>query len=238
MKVGLLADIHANLAALTAVLAAAGREGVARLLIAGDLVGYYYQAKDVLALLDQWQWQGVRGNHEDMLTEVVSGVNTDAIKHRYGSGLESAAQSLDNEAIERLKALPHPLRVEIGGRTVLLCHGAPWNTNEYVYPDAKPDQRSKVLDAASQVDLLVFGHTHFPLVWQSKNEANKSIVVNPGSVGQPRDRLPGACWALWSPLENTIDLRRETYDYTTLQAECRRRDPDQPYLSEVLGRHG
>jgi len=237
MKVGLLADIHANLAALSAVLAAARREGVTTLLVAGDLLGYYYQPQDILTLLDQWPWHGVRGNHEDMLAQVASNKNVEAIRSRYGSGLESAAQSLDHQAMVRLKSLPHPLQVEIGGRRVLMCHGSPWDLNEYVYPDAKPEQRNRMMDYASEVDLLVFGHTHYPVVWNVRNTENNSIVVNPGSVGQPRDRLPGACWALWSPAENTVDLRRETYDYTQLQTECRRRDPDQPYLSEVLGRH-
>ncbi|MCH8855364.1 MAG: flagellar hook-associated protein FlgK [Proteobacteria bacterium] len=63
-----------------------------------------------------------------------------------------------------------------------------------------------------------------------------SIVVNPGSVGQPRDRIPGACWALWDTESHAVELRRETYDASAEIAACRERDPHLPYLADVLTR--
>jgi len=61
-------------------------------------------------------------------------------------------------------------------------------------------------------------------------------VINPGSVGQPRDRRPGACWALWNTETMKIELRREQYDRTALVEACRRIDPQLPFLVDVLER--
>jgi hypothetical protein len=57
-------------------------------------------------------------------------------------------------------------------------------------------------------------------------------------VGQPRDRKPGACWAIWDTQADTVVLRREPYDVSGITSECRRRDPDLPYLADVLARTG
>lgn len=231
MKIGLLADLHGNGEAVATVLAAARRAGVERLLCAGDYVGYYYHPEAVLRELDRWVWTGVRGNHEDMLADWLAGKNRENVLARYGSGITVAADMPAGKR-DRLLALPRRLTLEIDGRTVVLCHGAPWATNAYVYPDAPPDTRSRM--AVEAVDVVVFGHSHFPVLWRERH----CLVVNPGSVGQPRDRVPGACWALWDTSTMTIDLRRESYDTAPLVAECRRRDRDLAYLANVLTRTG
>ena len=71
MKLGLLGDIHSNNLALQAVLAAASSSGVEKLLITGDLVGYYYAPLEVLEMLQPWDRHIVRGNHEDMLNSEI-----------------------------------------------------------------------------------------------------------------------------------------------------------------------
>jgi predicted phosphodiesterase len=113
---------------------------------------------------------------------------------------------------------------------VLLCHGSPWDPDEYVYPDASAEVRERVV--AEGQDLVVFGHTHHQLLW----DFDLAKAVNPGSVGQRRDRSLGACWASWDTGSNKIVLRREPYDPAKLIAECRQRDPHLPYLADVLER--
>jgi len=78
----------------------------------------------------------------------------------------------------------------------------------------------------------VMGHTHYPML----KRIGSTAVINPGSVGQPRDRKPGACWALFDTKDHTIELRRENYDSSSLVRECQLRHPELPYLSEVLQR--
>jgi predicted phosphodiesterase len=117
------------------------------------------------------------------------------------------------------------------GRKILLCHGAPHEIDYYVYPDSS----LAVLDGAAltEFDLVVTGHTHYPM---QKTLNEKTLLVNPGSVGQPRNRQPGAHWALYDTDSGEVSFRRESYNYSRLQAEARRRHPELPYLADVLGR--
>ena len=63
-----------------------------------------------------------------------------------------------------------------------------------------------------------------------------AVVINPGSVGQPRNRKPGAQWALIDTQSVDMDLRSESYDYANVAAEARMQHPEIPYLAEVLER--
>lgn len=230
MKVALLSDIHANAPALGAVLSEARALKVERLIVTGDNVGYYYQPAETLRLLDEWQWDGIRGNHEDMLLQWQQGQGRDRVVRRYGSGIAEAARQLMPAEIDRLTGMPYTREVRIGERRALLCHGSPWDPELYVYPDADDSIRSKM--AAAEVDLVVFGHTHYPVVWADNRDG--TLVANPGSVGQPRDRSAGSSWALWDSAANKIDLRRTRYDPRPVQKQARDRDPLLPYLADVL----
>lgn len=231
MKLALLGDIHGNAAALRAVLAAASSSGADELFITGDLVGYYFAPREVLELLQPWRRHVVRGNHEDMLKTARSDqgflVEVDA---RYGSGLRTAIEQLNEEQLEELCSLPHPLKYEVDGCKILLCHGAPWDNERYVYPDAKAELLDRC--AVQEFDLVVLGHTHYPM----QHWFGDTLVVNPGSVGQPRNRQPGAHWALFDTATHSLEFHCERYDLFPLIQECQQRHPELPYLADVLKR--
>ncbi len=231
MKVGLLGDIHANAGALAAVLSAARELGVSRLLVTGDLVGYYFQPDTVLHQLADWPLSIVRGNHEEMLAIArIDAVARESIAQRYGSGIAVALERLSQAHLDWLCGLPHPVEVELEGCRILLCHGSPDKVDRYVYPDA-PDVNVGPV-AGQRVDLVVSGHTHYPM----DRMVDGVRFVNPGSVGQPRNRQRGAHWAIFDTRTRHIQFRQEPYDQEALVAECRRRHPDLPYLAEVLER--
>ena len=69
MRIGLLADIHGNGHALKSVLKSAKEKKIKKLLCCGDYIGYYYEPNKVLSQLNEWDWQGVSGNHEAMLKD-------------------------------------------------------------------------------------------------------------------------------------------------------------------------
>ena len=81
-------------------------------------------------------------------------------------------------------------------------------------------------------DLMVYGHTHYPVKWVRNNK----IIINPGSLGQPRDRKQGACWALWDTTRNSVELFREEYDFLPVIEMCKKYDPELNYLVDVLVR--
>ena len=104
MKVALLSDIHANEVALAATLEQAKADGAERLLCCGDFVGYYHAPGAMLALLDAWSWQGIRGNHEEMLERFLIGKDRDAIHRRYGSGIAIAAEGCLTQRVQGCSA--------------------------------------------------------------------------------------------------------------------------------------
>lgn len=229
MLLGLVGDIHGNAHALEAVLQSARELGVSGLLVTGDLVGYYYAPSRALGLLSGWKTWTVRGNHEDMLRDSLEDPSRLAhYESLYGSGLRVALDTLPREQLQALAALPHPLELSLDGCRILLCHGAPWDNDVYIYPDASPASLERC--AAGGYDLVVLGHTHYPMV----HRVGATMVVNPGSVGQPRDRQPGAAWGVFDTATRAITLRREPYPVAEVAAEAARRHPEIPYLAEVL----
>lgn len=227
-----MGDVHGNDTALRAVLNAASAMGVERLLITGDIVGYYFAPKMVLDLLGQWRFDAVAGNHEIMLAEARN--NPEyllKVESKYGGGLRVALEQLNRKEIDYLCGLPHPLELEIEDFKILLCHGSPRDLNHYVYPDN--DGELSHMPIIDNYDLVILGHTHYPMLKKVEN----TIIVNPGSVGQQRDRQPGACWALLDTNHRKISMLRESYDSSDLVRECQKRHPELPYLSEVLTRN-
>ena len=231
MKIGLLGDVHGNHYALEAVLSAASRSKVEVLLLTGDLVGYYYSPSAVLDMLRSWKYYLVRGNHEDMLKMSRYDENfLSKVDAKYGMGLRLAIEQLTNKQLDELCNLPHPLDIEVDGCKILLCHGAPWNNNQYIYPDAPKNLLKRC--AQQEYDLIVLGHSHYPM----SHRIGKTLVVNPGSVGQPRNGEPGAHWAIFDTASNCLDFYSAEYDYSALINECKQRNPELPYLVDVLKR--
>jgi putative phosphoesterase len=231
VKLALLGDIHGNYRALTAVLVAAASSGVEKLLITGDLVGYYEEPLMVLNLLQAWDCHLVRGNHEDMLRIARTDANFLAkMDVRYGRGLRMAIQQLSKKQLDELCNLPHPLKLNVDDCEILLCHGSPWDNNQYVYPDAEPELLDRC--ALQEYDLIVLGHTHYPM----SRLIGKTLVVNPGSVGQQRNRQPGAHWALFDTSNHSLTFYNEAYDTSALVQECKQKQPGLSYLADVLER--
>lgn len=231
MTIGLLADVHGNAAALQAVLTASATLDVNRLLVAGDIVGYYYEPARCLELLAGWPVTIVRGNHEDLLDDSErEAARSEALQAKYGSGLRVASETLSTEARAQMATWPRVTASEIDGRRITLCHGTPWSTDEYVYPDAPHEVWARM--ASGGEDLVVFGHTHYRV----DRRIGATRLVNPGSVGQARDGAGGACWATFDTVTGEVAMRVEPYDRQATAQQARARDPQLPYLADVLFR--
>lgn len=229
MKVGILADIHANASALSAVLQAVDKENIQRLYVAGDLIDYYYDVSEIFQLLLPYDVVFVRGNHEDMLKSYRNGKAEDH-SSKYGSGIRFACEYLSEERLEWLEDLPHPLSFKELDKKVLLSHGSPWSIDTYIYPDAAQHIKDRLFKY--EEDLIITGHSHYPFVWCQDNK----IAMNPGSVGQQRNGVMGACWAIWDLENHSVELKREDYDVTDIEQQVLQFDPDKPYLRNILTR--
>jgi putative phosphoesterase len=239
VKIAIVSDIHANAAALQAVIDAAEATQVEVYIVLGDLIGYYYEPARTLEILRRYPSVAIAGNHERMfLASLADDAVRTVYKRKYGDGLEAAHQQLSAHEIDWLAALPHRRTVCYGGIRFDMCHGSPMDADQYVYPDASPN----VLAGCRQSthDVVLMGHTHYAMALQDQ----KPVLLNPGSVGQPRDCGGAAAWCLLETGVGSsgepdcrIELRRTAYDVTAVAGAAQSRDPHLPYLSTVLTRH-
>lgn len=231
MRLLLLSDIHSNLEALEACLAAAPpHDGVVNL---GDIVGYGASPNEVTARARELGGTFVRGNHD----KVVAGLE-DVQSFNPIAGLAALwnREQLTNENLEWLKALPQgPINIpELTG--IQFVHGAPNDEDQYVVSIQEALQPL----IESGVSLTFFGHTHiqgtfllrggfgealhpaYASIGQSETcdfplEAGANYMVNPGSVGQPRDGDWRAAFALFDSDKRLVTFCRVPYDLRAAQ---------------------
>jgi putative phosphoesterase len=228
MKIGLISDIHGNSMALAGVLAIL-REEVDQILFLGDLCGYYPFVDECVSLWDENCVIGVRGNHDQVFLDCLQSgkqPNTE-YEAQFGSALRRTLQNLSPSSVSFLQSLPLSRTVTQNGITIALYHGSPWNPLEgRVYPDY--DNWGLFGDVPHEVILL--GHTHYQVVKGYKDK----LIINPGSVGQPRDHSGEACFAILDTTSGNVRRRRVPFDPRRLIGDAREHDPDFPYLVEVL----
>ena len=221
MRYLIISDIHANIDALEAVLAAAPADTWDRVLVLGDLVGYGAEPNAVIERVRALDpLMVIRGNHD----KAASGID-DGSSFNYVAKLSAqwTSEALSPEHREYLRALPQgPVAID---EVVEICHGAPFDEDHYIFDS---DDASRALDAASR-PLCLFGHTHLPVVFrrhpalfdgfmpEGPDDATLEVIeginylVNVGSVGQPRDGDPRAAFGIYDSEASTVVLRRTPY---------------------------
>lgn len=221
MRVAVLSDIHANVTALDAVLAAV--PSVDELWHLGDVVGYGPHPDAVVARLSEAGAVGVRGNHD---AAAAGGLDIEAFNVDARTAMEWTRSVIGEETRAWLRALPE--RLERAGFTMV--HGSPRDpTWEYV--TSTPVARAGMAAMSTQFGL--HGHTHVPIAYveqdgrlDTMSPGNRStltfdgrrVLLNPGSVGQPRDGIPASSWLLLDTDAGSATWRRTAYDVATVQA--------------------
>lgn len=199
MEVGVVSDIHGNEVALEAVLEDMG--SVDALVCAGDVVGYNPWPSECVDEIRGRDIPTVMGNHDRAVaTGNASGFNSMA-----RAGVQYARRALADDQLEWLHSLPTE-RCEFDER-MKIVHGHPRDPDRYTYP---ADFSAALLD---DEDVLVMGHTHV----QHHERYDEGIVLNPGSVGQPRDGNPRAAYAVVDLDSLTVEERRVEYDVETVR---------------------
>jgi putative phosphoesterase len=231
MKIGIISDIHGNEHALGKVLDHCTYMGVERLFILGDFVGYYYGAKIVYELLKGWQVSAVRGNHEEILSALMNKSLSDrAVIRKYGNGHLVALADLTEEALTYFIELPQSLEIQLNGKRIFLCHSNPWHSPEYIYPDTGLSILQKF--GQYSYDYILFGHSHYPCTFSM----NGVTCINPGSVGQARDKFSLASYSILNTENEVITFYKIPYDKSKLLAQVRQFDSKSNYHRTVLER--
>jgi diadenosine tetraphosphatase ApaH/serine/threonine PP2A family protein phosphatase len=236
MRLAVLSDIHANLAALNAV--RGDLPEVDELWVLGDIVGYGPQPNEVIAALQEMGARSVMGNHDGAaIGQVdVSWFNPDAAR-----AITWTAEVIDENARAYLATLPEVRRE--GELTAV--HGSPRDpTWEYISDAGVAGANLASFDTR----LCLHGHTHVPIVYRADDGNVQAVpalpgapvsvemgrlLVNPGSVGQPRDGNPAASYLVIDTGAQTAQFRRVTYDVAATQQLMRDVDLP-PRLAERL----
>lgn len=214
MKLGVIADIHSNLDALQAVLQAEVQ--VNAWLCAGDLVGYYLDCEEVCRKMQKINVHVIRGNHDAYVTGALIPAEENADLYR----TTACRSALSFPSAEWLASLPIESTFVINGFTIILRHASPWDETTYIYPDSQ-ELMGRLAIAKSEI--LILGHTHHPLI----KDIGQGRLLNPGSVGQPRDGLPSASYAVIDTHTGDIVLKRADYDTTAYSEKLRNAGVDE-----------
>jgi predicted phosphodiesterase len=235
----LLSDLHSNEEATRAVLGSAGIDACQRVVVLGDLVGYGASPDQVVETVRKLNpVAAVRGNHD----KVVAGIDSGEEFNRTAKEAARINRSLLSQGNLRfLEALPRgPL--EVAG-SFLIAHGTPLDEDEYLVDEWE----AGFIFQEMEFSVCFFGHTHLPgafvlregkidlLIPQGAEtvlplDSAARYLINPGSVGQPRDQDPRAAYALYDDDRRQVVFRRVEYPVSRARARIRAAG-----LPEILG---
>jgi putative phosphoesterase len=217
----IISDIHSNLPALEVVLEQIGKEGVDRILCAGDIVGYGPHPNEVIGRLKKIEITTILGNHDRaVLSHDSSNMNIQA-----QDAIWWTIEKLEQESQDYLARLNAKESFFLNGLNIAIFHGSPRYDNEYI---PEEDADDELLDLAKS-DFLVLGHTHVPFV----KSLDMGTVINPGSVGQPRDGDPRASIMVYDHKLRRFEVKRLAYDIDAV-AEAMRSSDLPSFLSTRL----
>lgn len=203
-RIGLIADVHGNRFALRAVIDVLRERGATSWICAGDLVGYGAAPDECVEVVCSLPGLTVVAGNHDLLALG----HLDAARHSAGVRQSTAwtAERIAPSTRRVLEALPLRAATPEG---LVVTHGSLGSVEEYVRdPAAALDQLEQLGSEAPTARGIVLGHTHLPMI----HEAFGRRLVNPGAVGQSRDRDPRAHCALLDPGTLGVEPLRVAYD--------------------------
>ncbi len=226
MRYLIFTDIHGNLEAFLAVIKFAKRRKIDHYIFLGDLVGYGASPNEVIQKIRNLKpLTRIRGNHDKAVCSVHSMQTFNPIA---ASAIQWTRQNIlkgNLDYLMRLKKGPVSLHDNI-----TICHGAPFDEDYYIFGEFDAAETFAYLNTP----INFFGHTHFPYVYSKDNytvegtflteepfefkvEKGVKYLINPGSVGQPRDRNTMAGCAIYDSKSKKVMLFRIPYDIKEAQ---------------------
>ncbi len=230
MKLLLCSDVHANPYPLRKVLES---EKWDMSIFMGDIVDYGPLPSETIDLVKENFDLLVQGNHDS-----AAGLGIDC--HCGQENHELSVYTRDNVTIPRisredrnyLASLPQNFQKEVDNMKIFVSHGSPANNlYGYMYPwTISPDSMKNALGRLEDATTFIVGHTHY----QFSLHFNGKIIINPGSVGQPRDSIPDPSYTILDTESTTITHRRVKYDSGRLKEEIMQSIDDKKMLERNL----
>lgn len=227
MKIAFLSDIHGNYEALKAVFLELKKKKISKVVCLGDYLNYYYEPKKCLDLLIKKKAICIKGNHEEIFLETLK--NKKKIKSyadKYGNSIYINLKQLNQKYIDYIKFLPKNINIKIGSKRTLISHGSPWKIDFYFYKNIEDKWKKKI--RKYNKELFILGHTHHPMILKLINK--KKMVLNPGSVGQPRNGTSDACWMIIDDKSMRTEFMKTPYNTKKLINQIKKNDPGKKNL--------
>jgi len=198
MRILLLADIHGNWPALQAI-----QEPFDVCLCLGDLVDYGLEPVPCIQWVRDHATHAIRGNHDHAVAQMVTAQGKNGFKYLTAVTRPITQEKITSADRRYLGSLPISQRVTLDDVSFLLVHATPRDPlDEFAVPDASVWER-RLADVDTNV--VCVGHTHYPYVL----EVDDKLVINPGSVGRPRDGDPRLSYAIIE--DQRVELKRLEY---------------------------
>ncbi len=226
MRLAIISDIHSNIEALQAVLPAIDAEGADAILNLGDIIGYNAGPNECLELLQARPVLSLAGNHDLALLEEARAQHFNLIAYQ---ALQWNREMVRPEFLEFFRSLP----LTREGQGFLACHGTPTSTEAYVVYHFQGKRLLNFLRDRQDLKVCFFGHTHKRALWYRDIRGKVALLdiapgkmlldrqclylINPGSVGQPRDGNPEAAYAIFDDQEFSVHFKTVPYDIAAAQ---------------------
>jgi len=243
MATAIISDIHANLDALEVVLAEIEAKGVERILCLGDIIGYGPNPRECLDLvMEKCAW-ALMGNHDFAVLYEPTSFNASAESAVFWTRSQLEEETDPDVRRKRWEFLGN-LRIRERRDDILCVHASPRRPiNEYIFPDDVITSPTKIAGIFHRIDhKCLVGHTHVTGVFTDEPDfyppadldgvytfSEEKCIINPGSVGQPRDRDPRASYAILH--EDRVEFFRVAYNIDAVVEKVKAQD----MLNDFLG---
>jgi putative phosphoesterase len=228
MKLLFISDVHANIEALNAIIENVKYDDVYCL---GDLVDYGPNPLECIDWIRGNNVPTVRGNHDNAVALHVDCGCGYAYKHLSEATREYTWASIGKGEESFLRGLPMTLELEADGLKLMLTHGSPASFFDYIDAGTPREKLEEYVTGLNDHYLIV-GHTHKPEILK----ASEVTILNPGSVGQPRDKGPRASCMVFDTEMETCDIVRHEYEIDATGKKIRSSMPHARELEAILRR--
>jgi len=229
MRYLLISDIHSNLEALKSVLAFVRRKRIDKVACMGDIVGYGANPNQIIEALRKFKKRVViRGNHDKVAAGVENGEQFNQAALESAMWTRSKLTNGSRRFLQSLPQGPHPV-----DSLFVLAHGTPFDEDAYIFTDVDAIRSFQCLDGT---DLCFFGHSHVACVFTLRGrrlnlkipqgkatrirlQPGTRYLINPGSVGQPRDREPTSGFGIYDSVQDSVMLYRIPYPVKKAQTK-------------------
>lgn len=220
VRLAVIADIHANLPALNAVLEAIRPLRVRALIAAGDLVGYGPSPNEVIQLLRSRKAIMIRGNTDTYPVRIAAGsIAPDVWTSQQWAVTRWTYEQMQQQSLNFLATLPEQRVVRLPAiPPIRVVHGSPFGVSDSLDPDQHSERLERVI-ASLQEPVMISGHTHKP--WMLERDAR--LLINPGSVSGSANQDWRSHYAIltWDGNRWSADMKQVAYDLNRVQADFR-----------------